>query len=152
MPMAQHFLDSSALLKRYRRETGSQWMLDLPATSERLFVARLAHVEVTSALIRRGREPGNIPGYIEIALATLDREIREIFGVIELGESVISRAIELTKAHALRAADAIQLACALLSRDELPAATDFYLVSADAELNAAAVAERLQVENPVDHS
>jgi predicted nucleic acid-binding protein len=53
--MAQHFLDSSALLKRYRREAGSTWMLELSTASKRLVVARLAHLEVTAAVVRRGR-------------------------------------------------------------------------------------------------
>jgi uncharacterized protein len=150
--MAQYFLDSSALLKRYRREIGSEWMLHLPGASERLVVARLAHVEVTAALVRRGREFGNTSEQVASALATLDREMLEIFGIIELASPVISRAIELAKAHALRAADAIQLACALLSRFELPVTTEFYLVSADDELNVAASAEGLQVENPNLHA
>jgi hypothetical protein len=51
----------------------------------------------------------------------------------------------------LRGADAIQLACGVLARTELPAATEFYFVSADEELNAAAMVERLQVENPNLH-
>lgn len=149
--MAQHFLDSSALLKRYRREAGSQWMLDLSRRSNRLVVARLAHVEVTSAIVRRGREPGTTSEQVGDALVTLDREIREIFEIIELEGAVISRAIDLAKAHALRAADAIQLASALLSRPESPESAEFYLVSADDELNASAAAEGLQVENPNLH-
>ncbi len=100
--MPQHFLDSSALLKRYRNETGSQWMLDLSLASDRLVVARLAHVEVTSAIVRRGREPGNTAEQVAVALATLDREVGEIFEVIELEGPVISRAIQLARAHALR--------------------------------------------------
>jgi predicted nucleic acid-binding protein len=146
--MPQRFLDSSALLKRYRQETGSQWMLALSERSDRLVVARLSHVEVTAAIVRRGREPGNTPEQIANALATFDREMQEIFEVVELGSAVISQAIDLAKARALRAADAIQLACALLSRLGSPASAEFWIVSADEELNAAASAEGLQVENP----
>jgi len=149
--MSQHFLDSSALLNRYRRETGSQWVLDLPATSERIVVARLAHIEVTSAIVRRGREPGITLEHVTNAMAALDREMQEIFEVIELQRPVIPRALSLARAHGLRAADAIQLACALLSCPQAPASSDFYLVSADEELNAAATAEGLQVENPNRH-
>ncbi|NOT59076.1 MAG: nucleic acid-binding protein, partial [Acidobacteria bacterium] len=55
--------------------------------------------------------------------------------------------------HALRGYDAVQLAAALEENDELmsfglPALT---LVSADAELNKAAQAEGLNVENPNNH-
>jgi hypothetical protein len=148
--MPQHFLDSSALLKRYREEIGSQWMFDLPRTSNRLVVARLAHVEVTSAIIRRRREPGNRPEQVVEALAALDREMEEFFEVIELEGTVIASAVDLARRHALRAADAVQLACALLSHPG-PPESEFYLVSADNELNAAAQSEGLRVENPNLH-
>jgi uncharacterized protein len=146
--MAQHFVDSSALLKRYRRETGSAWMLSLSAQSERLFIARLAEVEVTAAIVRRDRESKQALQNILPALANLDNDIRREFRVLEFSHPLISRAIALSKAHALRAADAIQLAAALAARAELPEAVEYFLVSADDELNTAATAEGSQVENP----
>ena len=146
--MPHHFLDSSALLKRYRQGAGSQWMLDLPNRSDRLIVARLAHVEVTAALVRRGRQSGASAQGTHSAPAALDSEMSGNLDVLEFSDQVITRAIDLAKSRALRAADAIQLASALLARAALPAGTDFYLVSADDELNAAASTERLQVENP----
>jgi predicted nucleic acid-binding protein len=149
--MPQHFLDSSALLKRYREENGSGWMLELSRNSERLIVARLAHVEVTAAIVRRGRESTESSQRMAPALAALDSDMEKEFQVVEFTEPLIARAIKLTKAHALRAADAIQLACALLARAELPGTMEFYLVSADEELNRAAIAEGLPVENPNLH-
>jgi predicted nucleic acid-binding protein len=113
--MAYHFLDSSALLKRYRDEVGTSMSLNFFAKFAALFVARLAHVEVTSAIVRRGREPGNTPELIATALAALDREMREIYEVVEIEGGVIPRAIDLARTRHLRAADAIQLACALLA-------------------------------------
>src|SRR5437870_4971740 len=143
--MPQHFLDSSALLKRYRQETGSQWMLQLTQTSDRIVISRLAQLEVTAAIVRRARQAGNTPQQVAAALASLNREIAEMFEVIELAGPVIPQATALTKTHALRAADAIQLSCAMLARPE-PSA-DYYRVSADDELNTAAAAEGLGVEN-----
>src|SRR5438034_1860517 len=110
--MAQHFLDSSALLKRYRRETGSQWMLDLSSSSERVVVSRLAHVEVTAAIVRRGQQLAQAAQNMASALASLDSDMQKDFHVIEFSDALIFRAIELAKEYALRAADAIQLACA----------------------------------------
>lgn len=149
--MARYFLDSSALLKRYRQELGSRWVLDLAKSSGKLIVARLAHIEVTAALVRRGRQSGSPSQATLAALATLDADVAREFEVVEFGNSIIARSIELAKTRALRAADAMQLACALFSFNTLPAATDFCLVSADDELNAAATAEGLQVENPNLH-
>jgi predicted nucleic acid-binding protein len=149
--MSEHFLDSSALLKRYRQEAGSQWMLDLSRQSDRLLIARLAHIEITAAIVRRGRQSAESSQTVTTALAALESDLANELQIIEFSEPLIFRAIELAKARALRAADAIQLASALLARAELPPTTEFFLVSADDELNAAAAAEGLQVENPNLH-
>lgn len=149
--MAQYFLDSSALLKRYRRESGSAWVLDLSVVSDRLVVSRLAQVEITAAIVRRGKQSSQSRSTIMSALATLETDMAKVYQVVEFSDALIARAIQLAKAHALRAADAIQLACALESRPEPATAAEFYLVSADDELNAAALAEGLQVENPNLH-
>jgi predicted nucleic acid-binding protein len=105
--MPQHFLDSSALLKRYRDETGSQWMLDLSKTPDRLIVARLAHVEVTAAIVRRGRQSAESFHEVALALAALDSDMANEFQVVEFSEPLVFRAIKLAQAHSLRAADAI---------------------------------------------
>lgn len=147
--MPQYFLDSSALVKRYREETGSPWVLQLFQSPIRLIVARLGHIEVASAIMRRGRQSAESTQKVGPALAALDSDMQTSFQVVEFSNLVISRAMDLVRAHGLRAADAIQLACALLSRPD--ASTDFYLISADDELNAAAAAEGLQVENPNLH-
>jgi hypothetical protein len=53
-----YFLDSSALLKRYVSEIGTDWIQSLTAESANnlLIVARITSVEVESALARRQRE------------------------------------------------------------------------------------------------
>ena len=150
--MPQHFLDSSALLKRYREEIGSQWMLELSKNSERIVVARLAPVEVTAAIARRGRQSAESPQNVSSALESLDHDVQNEFHVVEFSDAMISDAIQLSIAHGLRTADAIQLACALSSRTAFPGPAEFYLVSADDELNAVAIAEGLKVENPNLHS
>jgi predicted nucleic acid-binding protein len=84
-----------------------------------------------------------------LALEALEADMSNAFNVVEFSDALMARSNELAKIHALRAADAIQLACALESRPEH--SNEYYLVSADDELNAAAVAEGLQVENPNLH-
>lgn len=55
--MAIYYLDSSALVKRYIAETGSSWVLNLlaPATSHTVFIAAIAPVEITAAIMGRAR-------------------------------------------------------------------------------------------------
>jgi len=146
--MPRYFLDSSALVKRYWEEVASPWVLQLSSVANRLVVARLAHIEVASAIVRRGRRSAGDAAKVSSALAALESDMQSAFQVMEFSDPLLSSALDLIRAHGLRAADAIQLACAMFSG---PAAPDFYLVSADAELNAAATAEGLQVENPNLH-
>jgi len=150
--MPHYFLDSSALVKRYRKGVGTPWVLQLSAAANRLIVSRLAHIEVASAIIRRGRQSAGAAQAMTSALGSLESEIDSDFDVVEFTAPVTSRAMDLVRVHGLRAADAIQLACALLSSAELPAVADFYLVSADDELNDAAAAEGLHLENPNQHT
>ena len=56
--MSLYFLDSSALVKRYVTETGSDWIRALtdPTVRNSLIIARITWVEVLSALAHRWRE------------------------------------------------------------------------------------------------
>ena len=58
--MAAYFFDSSAIVKRYVREVGTAWVRDItePVAGHRLYVARIAGVEVVSVLTRQGMLPG----------------------------------------------------------------------------------------------
>lgn len=53
--MAVYFFDSSALVKRFARETGTAWVINLfkPASGNRIYIARITYVEVVSAIVRR---------------------------------------------------------------------------------------------------
>jgi predicted nucleic acid-binding protein len=60
--------------------------------------------------------------------------------------------MDLAERHVLRGYDAVQLAAALkVHREYVAFGGSCTLVSADAELNSAALAEGLSVENPNDH-
>jgi len=146
--MAIYFLDSSALVKRYVEEQGTGRVLELLASPHRIAVSRLAMVEVTSAVTRRAHGFEVSPDQVAPIFDALDFEFRERFEVEELGKSVLSRAAELARTRALRTLDAIQLACALSSREGTPNASEFVFVCADTLLNAAARAENLSVMNP----
>jgi len=60
--MTTHYLDTSALSKRYVQETGTTWVRKLadPMAGHTLLTARITMVEIYSALARRRRE-GSVP-------------------------------------------------------------------------------------------
>ncbi len=153
--MADYFFDTSALVKRHVNEVGSKWVRSLlRAKSNHVFyIARITAVEVVSAITRRqhGRhlssaQAGAIIGHFR-------RHLKQRYRVIELTPALLDNATLVARKHRLRAYDSVQLTVALeLNRLQaqvgLPIVT---LVSADQELNSAAVIEGLAVEDPNLH-
>jgi uncharacterized protein len=146
--MANYFFDSSALLKAYRNEIGSQQVVELMQAQHRLFISRLAHVEVASAIARRGRASGTSPALLKNSIAELDREVQMDVSVIESNRAIMRTARRLAELHALRGADAVQLSCALGARRLLARTEPLTVLSSDHELNAAAAIEGLTVIDP----
>ncbi|MGE0820489.1 MAG: type II toxin-antitoxin system VapC family toxin [Candidatus Binatia bacterium] len=150
--MAVYFLDNSALVKRYIHERGSAWLQTLCQRSrpEDLYIARIAGAEVVSAIARRGRAGHLSSQALTAALDRFQQDFASGYEIIEISPAIIDRAMSLARTHFLRGYDAVQLAIAsglhlLRQALGLPILT---LVSADTDLNAAATAEGLGVENP----
>ena len=153
--MSAYFLDSSAVVKRYVQEAGTQWVNDLidPAAGNDIYLARVTGVEVVSALIRRGRDDTMSDEDVSAALAQFRKDFAGEYQALEMTAPVLARAMSLAEAHALRGYDAIQLAAASEVNDFCLAAglPTCVLVSADDALNLAATTEGLTVDNPNHH-
>ena len=78
------------------------------------------------------------------------RDFADRFTKILISGAVVNEALRLADVYELRGYDALQLACAIeATRDRLTKGlTALVIVSADKELNDAAKAEGLAVENP----
>lgn len=152
--MAIDFLDSSALLKRYVSETGTGWIQSLldPAASHRITIATVAGVEIVAAISRKSRAGGISSAQAAIALSSFRDDYARDFDLIHITSAVVDDAMHLAERHGLRGYDAMQLAAARAAdaagRSIGAAVT---LVSADIELNAAATAEGIAVEDPNTH-
>lgn len=153
--MAVYVVDSSALVKRYVRETGTAWMRDLtnPVVGNIFYIAGITGVEVVSALLRQTRSGAIASTDTAQALAQFRHDFSYQYQTIDLTPRLIRRAMVLAETHALRGYDAVQCAVALevhLARQArgMPVLT---LLSSDSALNIAAAAEGLQVEDPNMH-
>jgi predicted nucleic acid-binding protein len=149
--MPGYFIDSSAPVKRYRIEKGSQRLSELLKIADQVLISRLTIVEVSATIVRRSKQAGAPQQDLRATLSFLDADIEDVFDVVELNKPLLELAVASTRKHALRGADAIQLASAMLTRRHMPN-VQLALIACDLELNAAAVAEGLQVENPNLHS
>ena len=153
--MASYFFDSSALVKRYVNEAGTVWVTSLidPAAGHEIFLARIAGVEVLSAIKRRERARTTSPQEAEVAISNFRREFAVFFTVLEISALLISEAMALAERYDLRGYDAVQLAAALevhRRRTALGLSLSA-LVSADHALNEAGRAEGLTVDDPNRH-
>jgi len=153
--MARYFFDSSGIVKRYISETGTAWIqnLCLPSRGNDLYAAHVTGAEAVAAIMRRTRRGEISSTDAAAAITSLQSHLRQGYIPVFITESLAQRAMSLVQAHRLRGYDAIQLAAALEIAAELSALgfSSPIFVSADNDLNAAATAEGLCVDNPNAH-
>jgi predicted nucleic acid-binding protein len=92
---------------------------------------------------------------LEEALFAVDRlksDTHGTYAIIEVVTEMSDRAVEIAEKHRLRAYDCLQLATALLLHEQRVALRmePLVLASSDGELNAAAEADGLLVEDPTE--
>ncbi len=129
------FWDASALLPLILEEHGSAAALRLLRAEGPPVVWWGSLVECYSALERRSRAGQLKIGGKRVAEGLL-QQLAQTWVEIEPGGALRERALRLLAAHSLRAADALQLAAALVWAEERPAGRIF--ICLDARLCAAA--------------
>lgn len=147
--MTLYYLDTSALVKLYVRETGTEQMLRLAsrAADNQFAVLALAQVEVRSALRRRARA-GEIESTVSDQLAeSFQRDLEGVFLRQSLTEAMLDVACAMVDRHSLYALDAIQLAGYMALRTSYGANVPVF-VSADRGLLKAAEAESIPILDP----
>ena len=139
------YLDSSALVKMYIQEPGTDVVHDLVLSSTACATSSIAYAETRAALARRHRE--GIIGTSEAAKiksALLDDWQR--FFVVPVSLAIAKLAGDLAESHALRGMDAVHLATALWLKEQQPA--PLTLAAWDTRLLQAASSVGLAVEGP----
>lgn len=113
-------------------------------------MARIAQVEVASAIARRLKGGSLIQADADAALKVFQHDLVNNYFIIEATKGLLDKAMNLATKYALRGYDAVQLASLVETNNEriLQNLTPIILVSADNELNAAADAEGIFTENP----
>lgn len=105
------YLDTSAWLKLYVDERGTQEVIAAVQAAELVAISRIAYAEARAALARVLREKRTTLAEHRKRIAALDADYVEVLKV-EVSEEVVRQAGELAESHALRGFDAIQLASA----------------------------------------
>lgn len=136
-----YYWDASAIVPLCVQEVSSPSLRAL-AAAESIVTWCLSSVEVKSGIERRARDGSLTADAREKALAGL-RELGEAWTEVAAIGPVRERALRLLAVHSLRAADAVQLAAALVVAEDHPAGHSF--VSMDGRLRAAAEREGFAV-------
>ena len=158
--MTVYYFDTSALVKHYVPEPGSDWVNEVigagygehAGAHNVILLSEITRPEVAAGLAaieRSGR----------ISRARRDREYRRFlsdlvrrFAVVPIRTTDMEGAADLTQQHPLKAYDAVQLAIALRCGKALAGHdTKLVFVSGDRTQISAAQAEGLLTDDPFDH-
>ncbi len=150
--MALYYLDTSAILKRYRTEKGTE-VVDALFESEprrKLLTSHFSCLEVESVAART-LAPRSMMGALanqaySTLLGSFAHDLREYLQLQPLDGETLNYSIEITRRTCLRPADSIQFASAILAGHGQ--GEELVLVSSDRELLAAAAGAQVTTIDP----
>ena len=129
--MSAIYLDTSALLKRYVQEQGSDELEAWIVTSSVTGTVKITYAEIAAALAKLKRMQWLNADDAHVAWENFSSEY-PFFVHIEVTEPVIDLAADLAWEHGLRGYDAVHLAAALLWKTQ--AGEDIQMVTFDKQL------------------
>ncbi|HOV88320.1 MAG TPA: type II toxin-antitoxin system VapC family toxin [Syntrophobacteraceae bacterium] len=132
------FFDTSAFVKRYIEEPGSERVMEICSEAEHLVLSIICLPEMISTLNRLVRE-GKLSGEQYQQIKDLILDDFEDVEVCDITTEVIKQTIGCLEKNPLRAMDALHLGCALVVKPDL-------FVSSDRRQIEAAMHEGLIVE------
>jgi len=143
------FLDTSALVKFFHEEKGSQKVIELLSARENeIWVLELVKIEFTSALYRRYRNKEVQENELDEAIYHFEEELNS-FHVEPLGQTILKEAENLIKCfgktHGLRTLDALHLGAFHLISEN-----DWYFVASDESLCQLVQNMNFHCINPLD--
>jgi uncharacterized protein len=136
------YLDTSALVKKYFKEPGSDLVIIHWNRAEEIATSSVAYAEALASIYRKKREVQTEEPLIQAALNSLNEDWPGFIRV-EVNDGLNGNIEKVLQKHQLRGFDAIHLASALLIKERLP--EDFIFACFDQRLMSAAVVEGLNV-------
>lgn len=138
------FFDTSALIKRYIAETGSERVDDLFKAASQIIISPITKIEIYSTIYRLKSKNA----ISEEDYSRLNEEIQydfRYFKVLSFNQEIELQSIYLIERHQLKTLDSIQLASCISQRDFVAS----FIVS-DKRLKQAAENEKLDFIDPTE--
>ena len=142
-----NYLDTSALVKRFVTEKGSDLVSSMVGSGEPIGTAKIAYPEIFSGLARKRRASELSESDYALACQRFETDWSSYLRV-DLLDEILTLARRLIERYPLRAFDAIHLASAMTLVRAVDETVTF--VAADARLLHAAAGEGLPTLNPED--
>ena len=150
--MPVYYFDTSAILKRYRNELGTDVvdrLFDSPQGDSQFYISFLTILELTSSILRLVKGGQLSQSVADDMLARFSQDIPDTFRLAPLTDAILNGAVTVVGRHQFRSGDAIHLATAS-SIFSLAPESEGILVSSDSELLSAATNSGMGVLNPQD--
>ena len=150
--MPVYYLDTSAIVKRYLEEQGTEVMdrlLDDTGPHNSFYTSWLSILELTSAILRLANGGRLTRDAADTVLARFRQVIGETILLWPVDDSILRAALAVVERHQLHSGDAVHLATAATIFRLAPDA-ETILVSSDRELLEAAMGSGMGVLNPQD--
>jgi predicted nucleic acid-binding protein len=142
--MKFYFFDTSALVKRYHSEKGTEAIDRIFSENDKaVVISSICITEMVSALSRKKEEKAISKEDLDAALSRFFHDAIKEFLILELDDGHIKDSIVLVLKRSLRTLDALQLAVAIGLKDVNPV-----FVCADKKLVSVAEKEGLKAINP----
>ncbi len=127
--------------------------LSAPVADHTLYIVRITGAEVIAALTRRTRTGSLTQSAAQNPMAAFRSDFGGSYLISELTPALVERTMDLAQRYGLRGYDAVQLTASLDVNTERRGygLAPLTLVSADTDLNQAAIVEVLAIENPNDN-
>lgn len=139
------YLDTSALVKKYVTEIGTDRVRALLKDEKEIVISKLTYAEICASFARKYREGGIEKIHYQRALMSFIKDW-ESLTLIEVREELFPHIRRLTEAYPLRGADAIHLSSAIWVGEAIGEKLTF--VASDTNLLNTAQREGLKVINP----
>ncbi len=142
--MKFYFLDTSAVVKRYHSEKGTETIDRIFAEDDRaIIISTISMTETVSALSKKKQEKTISKEDLKAALSRFFHDAIKDFLVLQIDDAHIKESIVLVLKRNLRTLDSLQLAVALGLKELNPV-----FVCADKKLVSVAEKEGLKTINP----
>ncbi len=144
--MKFYFFDTSALIKKYHAEKGTEAIDRIFSEEDKaIVISSICITEMVSAMNRKKEDKTISKNDLDVALSRFFQDALKEFLILELDDGHIKDSVTLVLKHGLRTLDALQLSVAIGLRESKP-----IFVCADKKLVSVAEKEGLKAINPED--